>query len=340
MSSVTTRPDETERGGVESGSAERRRRPQASGLLTRYAAVLILLVLIVVFSILEPSTFPTKNNATAIFNTQSITLIVALGTMVPLIAGEFDLSVGYVLGFGALLGAKLMSMDVNPILATLLTLMACAAIGTFSGVLVVIFRINAFIATLGVGTALSGFTLWLSGGTVVNGVPTSFVDFGRLELSGFQMPLFFAIGVVIVFHILFNHMPLGRYMYAIGGGREAARLAGIATGRLRILAFTAAATIAGLAGVLQTATTGSASPDFGPSFLLPAFAACFLGATVIKPGRFNTLGTVVALLLLAVGIDGLQLGGAPYWVGPVFNGTALLLAVGLSVSRSVSQATD
>jgi ribose transport system permease protein len=334
--SVTTRPNETKR----DAAPKRKPRLEMDGLLTRYAAVFILLALIIGFSILQPDTFPTKNNATAILNTQSITLIVALGTMVPLIAGEFDLSVGYVLGWGALLGAKLMSMDVTPILAVVLTLMACAAIGTLSGVLVVIFRINAFIATLGVGTALSGLTLWLSEGTVVNGVPESFVDFGRWAISDFQMPLFFAIGVVVLFHIIFNHTPLGRYMYAIGGGREAARLAGIATGRLRIAAFTVSATVAGLAGVLQTATSGSASPDFGPSFLLPAFAACFLGATVIKPGRFNTLGTVVALLLLAVGIDGLQLSGAPYWVGPVFNGTALLLAVGLSVSRSVSQATD
>jgi ribose transport system permease protein len=91
---------------------------------------------------------------------------------------------------------------------------------------------------------------------------------------------------------------------------------------------------------MQTATSGSADPSFGPTFLLPAFAACFLGATTIKPGRFNTLGTVVALLLLAVGIDGLQLAGAPDWVGPVFDGTALLVAVGLSVSRHVASAED
>ncbi len=326
------------------GSAEkekaREQGPTVGVWFEKYAAVGLLFALIIGFSILRPDTFPTHDNATAVLNTQAITLIVALGTMIPLIAGEFDLSVGYVVGFGALVAAKLMSHGMDPVLAVLVTLLACIVIGSINGVLVVFFRINAFIATLGVGTVLSGFTLALAGGTVVNGVPTSFVDFGRAEVWGFNVPVFAAIAVAAICLVVFDRMPIGRYMYAIGGGREAARLAGIKTTRLRIGAFAASAAVAGFAGIMQTATAGSASPEFGPAFLLPAFAACFLGATVIKPGRFNTLGTVIALLLLAIGIDGLQLIGAPAWVGPVFNGTALLLAVGLSVGRHVSQGAE
>lgn len=306
----------------------------------KYAAVVLLFGLIIAFTFLEPDTFPTHNNATAVFNTQAIVLIVALGTMVPLIAGEFDLSVGFVVGWGALESAKLMALGVDPVLAVVITLLSCLLIGMINGLMVVFFRINAFIATLGVGTVLSGFTLALADGTVVNGVPASFVEFGRGELWGFNTPVFMAIGVVLVCLVVLDRLPVGRYLYAIGGGREAARLAGIKTTRLRLGAFAASAAIAGFAGIMQTATAGSATPEFGPSFLLPAFAACFLGATVIKPGRFNTLGTVIALLVLAVGIDGLQLMGAPAWVGPVFNGSALLIAVGLSVGRRVSQGAE
>ena len=130
-----------------------------------------------------------------------------------------------------------------------------------------------------------------------------------------------------------GHTPFGRYIYAVGGGREVARLAGINTDLLTILAFTLSGFMAGIAGVLETATVGAAHPDVGPQFLLPAFAAAFLGATTIQPGRFNVLGTVVALFLLAVGIGGFQQLGAPFWVSPVFNGTALLIAVGLAVRR-------
>jgi ribose transport system permease protein len=130
-----------------------------------------------------------------------------------------------------------------------------------------------------------------------------------------------------------EHTPFGRYLYATGSGRDAARLAGVRTEVLLAIAFVLSGLVSGLAGVMQTTVLGSANPDVGAQFLLPAFAAGFLGATAIKPGRFNVPGTILALFVLAIGIAGLSQLGAPLWVSPVFNGLALILAVALAVRR-------
>ncbi len=304
-------------------------------LLERFGALFVLVGLIVFFSLLLPATFPTYENLTTILTTQDVLAILAIGLLVPLAAGEFDLSIGFVLGFTGMEVAVLTGvLHWHPVPAIVLTLATAVLIGLINGLLVVRVGINAFIATLGVGTVLSGLTIWMSNGTVVyQGIPDLLLAIGRTQLLLLPLPVFYMIIVIIVFSYIMGHTPFGRYIYAVGGGREVARLAGINTDLLTILAFTLSGFMAGIAGVLETATVGAAHPDVGPQFLLPAFAAAFLGATTIQPGRFNVLGTVVALFLLAVGIGGFQQLGAPFWVSPVFNGTALLIAVGLAVRR-------
>ncbi|HKG39261.1 MAG TPA: ABC transporter permease [Conexibacter sp.] len=310
------------------GAGERLRRTLAAA-----GAPIVLIALIVVFSLLRPETFPTTANLTTILSTQSILVILALGTLVPLIAGDFDLSIGFVMGFAAMESALLTVHGMAIPLAIAITLATGVAIGLFNGLVVEKVGVSAFIATLAVGSILAGFTTWISGGTVVNGVPAGMIDLGRTEVIGLQLPILYMALLVGVFYYALGHTPVGRYLYAVGGGRAAARLAGINTGRLRILAFVVSATTAALAGVVNTTVVGSASADFGSSYLLPAFAGAFLGATTIQPGRFNVLGTVVAIFLLAVGIAGLQQLSAPFWIPPVFNGGALLIAVGLAVWR-------
>lgn len=307
-------------------------------LLARYGALGLLAVLVIAFSALKPSTFPTYANLTTLLSTQTVVVILALGALLPLVCGEFDLSVGYVLGFSAMQVAVMTSAGVNWIGASLSAVALGAIIGMLNGVLVVKIGINAFVATLGSGTLLSGLTVWISNGQVVyQNIPTGLLQFGRNDLLHLQYPVYWMIALAAVLYYVLNYTPFGRSLYAIGGGREAARLAGLPTARHRIVAFVLASGIAAFAGVLTTATLGSAQPDRGPSYLLPAFAACFLGATTIKPGRFNVMGAVIALFLLAVGVDGLQQLGAPFWLPNVFNGAALLVAVGLTQLRSGSR---
>lgn len=317
------------------------RRPARRGgirgraLLERFGAVFVLIGLVVVFSVLLPRTFPTYLNFSTLLTTQDVLVILAIGALVPLAAGEFDLSIGFVLGFSGMLVALLTSeLGWHTVPAIGATLLVALLIGAVNGLLVVRVGISAFIATLGMGSLVSGLTIWISGGTVIyQNIPDLLLTIGRFQIFSLPLPVYFMVVVVVVFVYVMGHTPFGRYLYAIGGGREAARLAGLSTGRLTIIAFVVSSVMAGLAGVLETASLGSAHPNVGAQFLLPAFAAAFLGATTIEPGRFNVLGTVVALFLLAVGISGLRQLGAPFWLGPVFNGLALLVAVGLAVRR-------
>jgi ribose transport system permease protein len=144
------------------------------------------------------------------------------------------------------------------------------------------------------------------------------------------LPLYYAAALVTMATLFFGYLPTGRRMYATGGNRAAAHLSGVHVDRLIFASFITSACLSGAAGVIIAARLGSAQPGLGPQFLLPAFAAAFLGATAIRPGRFNVVGTVIAVYVLAVPISGLQQLGVPSWFEPVFNGAALVVAVALS----------
>jgi ribose transport system permease protein len=140
-----------------------------------------------------------------------------------------------------------------------------------------------------------------------------------------------------VIYIVIEYLPVGRYLYASGGNPLAARLAGVRVDRIVFGSLVASSLVAGFAGVVLAARIGTASPDIGPSYLLPAFSAVFLGSTQIKPGRVNVLGTLIAIYLLATGVKGLQLAGAPSYTNNLFNGAALIIAVALA-ARSARKA--
>ena len=298
--------------------------------LAAYGAVFVLVVMVTVFSILIPDTYPTWRNAKAILTSESTVLMVSLGLLVPAVVGEFDLSVGAMVAFASIEMALLSASMVWP-LALAITLLSAIAIGFVSGLLVVRIGVNSFIATLGMSTLLGGGSLWISGGAAVTeNIPESVTNLGQNELLGIPLPVIYVAVLAVILWYVFNHMPIGRKLYATGGNRVAAELSGVRTKRLVISAFVASAAVAALAGVVTMMQAGSGSPSVGPELLLPAFAAVFLGSTTIIPGRFNVVGTVVGILLLAVGVSGLQQLGAEYYVVPLFNGGVLLIAVALS----------
>jgi ribose transport system permease protein len=322
--------------GQAASTAERpaRTRVTGSGFLARYTLLLVLIVVVVAFSLARPETFPTYTNLVAILSSQTVLLMLALGALFPLVAGEFDLSVGYALGFTAMLLAVLAGKHGVPVVpAMIIAVLVGGVIGAINGFLVIRLRVNAFIATLASGTVLQGLTLWLSDGQVVANLPASISDIGRLRLADMPVLVFIVAAVAVIVGFVLEKTPGGRYMYATGLGREAARLAGVKTSVLLAVAFVVSGLMAGVAGVMQTTVLGAANPDVGAQYLLPVFAAGFLGATAIRPGRFNVGGTVLALLLLAAGIAGLSQLGAPLWVSPVFNGLALIIAVAFAVRR-------
>lgn len=303
-------------------------RSVVNDVLPNYAVVAFLIALCVLFSALAPDLFPTWANVKAIVNNQSVPALLALAVVLPLAAGEFDLSVGAVLGFTAIVAAKVSIAGAPVVVAVLAAVLVGALIGLVNAVLIVRVGVSAFIATLGMATVLSGGNLWLTDGSVLyQGIGEGLTTLARTRLLGLPMIFFYLLVVGALLWVLMERTPFGRYLTATGLGRGSARLAGVPTNYYLGAAFVLSGAIAGLAGVLQTGTVGSASPSTGPDFLLPAYAAAFLGATTIKRGRFNVGGTFVGVLVLAVGVSGLNLLGAPFWVAPVFNGAALLLAV-------------
>jgi ribose transport system permease protein len=294
-----------------------------------YALPLIFLAFVVFFSIAEPDTYFTVDNLKTTINNQAVLGLAAIALLVPLIVGEFDLSVGANLGLGAILVTGLPSkegMDLVP--AIFVAVALCTGVGAINGLLVTKVKINALVATLGTGTIVTGSVLWYTdGATIFEGIPSSLQSLAENELLGIPLPGVYLAVVAIVVGYGLSQTPLGRHLYALGGSKEAAHLSGLRVTRLTILAFTTAGLIAGLAGVLQGALLGSGNPAVGPPLLLPAFAAAFLGATTIKVGTFNVLGTIVAVFTLAAGIIGLQLMGVAFYIAPIFQGAALLVAV-------------
>jgi ribose transport system permease protein len=303
--------------------------PAWVGFAQRYGAVLMLIIVCIVFSILSPESFATKQNAVTILQQQAVLACLALGLLLPIAVGEFDLSVGYVLGFAAVEAAALGGKTSLPGgLIIPMVIVTGLLIGCLNGILTSKFKIHSLIATLGVGFAVSGGTIGVSGGaTLFQGVSPIIPKLSNTNILGLKSAVWIVFGLAIVLFVVLEFTPFGKRIYAVGGNERVARLSGVRTDMVKIAAFAIAGAMAACAGLLQLGQAGGATPSFGVNLLLPAFAAIFLGATAIKPGVFNVWGTIIAILLLAAGFTGLGLQGVPLWVEPIFDGTVLLAAV-------------
>jgi ribose transport system permease protein len=299
-------------------------------LVGRYGIVVGLLLLIIIFSALRPEFFPTWANAGSIMSDSAVLTLVALGAMVPLIVGQFDVSLGFVASLGVVLMAGLMSFQHLPWPAALvIVLVSGAFIGLFMGILVGYLGLSSLIVSLGVGSAVGGFVLLYSHGQVIfQGIPKSFLVYGQTRIFGFiPIPFVYALVAAIILWFVLTLRPIGRRLYAIGGAPDAARIIGINVQRYIAGSFVVSSTMAVFAGCVQVARVGAGHPTSAQAYLLPAFAAAFLGATAFRPGFYNIWGTFVAVYLVGTGTTGLFMLGAESYVQPVFNGVVLLVAV-------------
>lgn len=309
-------------------SAERptRMRLVAAGARS-FGTVLILILLIILFSVATDS-FLSLRNVQNVLIVQTITALMTFGVMFPLIVGEFDLSVGYMIGFLAVLGAFLAGQGYGVGIVVTVMIVIGGIVGLINGLLIQRVGISSFIATLGVGIILQGLTQGTSGGKVLfSNIPAVVTTIGGSYAGPLAISVWIALGIAVLLFYVLEQTPLGRSWYAVGGSERVAFLAGLRTSRLKIAAFMISGVLVGGASVLALGQSGSANPGFGPDLLLPAYAAAFLGVTTYRAGRYNVVGSVVGILLLAVGFNGLSLLGVPFWVQPIFNGGVLLLAV-------------
>ena len=307
-------------------------------LFERYAGVLLLGALILGFSLARPSIFPTYQNFVGIAANQSVAGVIALGLLVPLAAGVFDISISgtMTLSIVSVTGLFQYTDGRFPVvLAVIVVLLGACLVGVLNAGLVVGLGVDPFIATIGTGAVLVGLSQVVGNGTTLTfHIPASFTSFGSYTLWKMPASLFVFVGAAIVLWYVLSQTPAGRIVYATGAGREAARLSGVRTSRVLTIAFMASAFGAASAGILYASQLGQGPPGVGDSFLLPAYATAFLGATIIRPGRFNVGGLVVAILILAVGINGFELLGTPFWVQSLFQGVALVGAVAIAQIRS------
>lgn len=310
------------------------RRFNVRGLAESYALLALLLALGAFFAVLPSSraVFLSMPNLSVLLGNQATVALLALAAIIPLVSGQFDFSLGANAATATVLCAGLMSRDHFPLaLACLLCLLLGAAIGLVNGLLVTRYRLSSFVTTLAVATLLGGIIQWYTGGqTILAGISPQLVQFGSDTLFGIPRVVYVVLVVAALLWYLLSQTPYGRSLYAVGANPRAAKLVGIRSERYVTISFVLAGTIAALVGILQLARAGSATADSGTSLLFPALAAAFLGATAIRPGFFNVIGTLIGVLFVSVAVSGLTLAGAQAWVSPVFNGAALLIAVGLA----------
>jgi ribose transport system permease protein len=308
--------------------------PRINFGFNRFSGLYLLGLFIIVFGIWTPHLFLSVATIHSVASEQAVTAMLAIAVLIPIVGGAYDLSVGATINLSTILCVWLQTVkgwSMWPAIAVAVA--ACVIVGAVNGFVVVRLRVNSFIATLGMASIITAVQEIVSGQN--QPIPPTAMSWGnltQLKVGGFQIIVLYLLVLAFIVWWALDHTPAGRYLYAIGGNPEAARLAGVDVGRYTWYSLIASATVCGIAGVFYGSQTGP-SLTFGAGLLLPAFAAVFLGSTQVHPGRFNLWGTMLAVYVLAIGVKGLQLVTGVQWLNEMFNGVALVGAVSFAIWR-------
>lgn len=300
--------------------------------LARYGTLASLAALLIVFSLARSDVFPTVDNLLNIMNQVSILGTMAFGLTVCLVMGLFDLSIAAMATLGGYVATFLLVQYPDTIsvpLAVLISLAVAAAIGVFNGLIVSYLGISAFIATLATGSIITGAMLGISNSkTIITGIPDEFLVIGQGSVFGVSNPILIMLAIGFILWLLLEHTQLGRHLYAIGGSAEASRLSGIAVKRYAPIALAICAGCAGLGGLIAASVLGAGRPQgVGDTYLLNAFAAVFIGASSLRPGKFHIIGTFIGVMLIGVINNGLSVMGVPTYWQYIVQGVLLIIAL-------------
>lgn len=303
-----------------------------SAWFERYGLLLAWGALILILGSIKPEQMFAWNSYATMFGSNAMIVVLTLALLIPLTTGDYDLSVASVMGLSSMLIAVLNVKLGAPIgVAMIIALFAGGLVGAINALFVLYFGIHSLIVTLGTGYFINGVILWISNSNTIAGVSMALVKAVILtRLWGIPLGFYYAVLLAVLIWYVFQHTSLGRRLLFVGRGREVARLSGVNVNRLRAGALISAGMIAAFAGVLYTGMRGTADPSSSLAFLLPAFAAAFLGSTAIYPGRFNAPGAFVAVFFLSTGIMGLNFLGVDSFVQNLFYGGGLVIAVSIS----------
>ena len=314
-----------ERGSDRSGSSSLWRTA-----LQRYAILIVFALMIAVFGIARTSTFLSIGNLSNILGLQAPLFILVMAVLLPTVVGDFvDLSLGSSLGLSAMVLAVLNVQHHWPVLiACLAGIGAALIVGLVNVVFVVFFDNDPFIVTLGTMTIVQGVIYIVSGNNSVGIVSTNLSNWiFTYDFLSIPLVFYYGLAIFLVVWYVLSFTPIGQKALVIGQSREVARLSGVRVNRQRSWAYILGAGIAALAGIAYAGSNGTVDPTAGSALILPAFAAVFLGATAIKPGRINALGALIAVYFLATGTAGLELLSTQSYYQQIFYGAALVASV-------------
>jgi ribose transport system permease protein len=325
LQSDALEPTRAELAGLSTGERIRR-------LLPVYGLPIIAVLLVVLFSALFPDTFPTLANANALIDNKAIIALLSLAVLAPMAAGKIDLTIGFGIVLWHILVISLqLNYHIPWQLAVFMVLLLGAGLGLINALLVEFAQIDAFVATLGTGTITYAIALWYTGGRqVVGPLPDGFNAIDGTHVAALPISAIYVLVLSVALWIVFDYLPLGRFIYAIGANPRAAALNGISVRQYVTLSFVASGVMTAFAGVVLASQLQIGQASVGLDFLLPALVGVFLGSTTIKPGRVNVWGTLVGVAVLAVGISGIQQLGADFYVEPLFNGVTLIASIGIA----------
>ena len=296
--------------------------------LNRFGTLIAFAVLCVGFSIAAPQAFATPANVFNLVQQMATLAIVATAATLVMTIGEFDLSVGFAASLAAVICFVLFGQGYDVWLAIVAALLAGIAGGALNGVLVARFGIPSFIATLALGTILSGLAFGLSGGqSLFQAIPEAFKALGRGSILGLPVLAFWIVAVLGIAAFVLTQTEFGRRLRAIGGNPQAARLAGLPIMRDVIVTFAAAGGLAALAGLLLAARLGSVQHTMGEPLLLPAYAAVFIGTTASPTGSPTVAGTLLGVALTGVLVNGMTIVGVEPCVQRILTGVLIIVAV-------------
>lgn len=294
--------------------------------ISKASLFLVLFIMWGIMTILSPY-FLTYNNLFNLVRQTSVIAVAAIGVTFVIISGGIDLSLGSIVGVSGIIVCILMVNGVPILPAILLTLLIALGLGAIIGMFIFEGNVPPFIATLGMMSMARGLALMLSGGQIITGLPSSFINFAQIEFLGLPILFVVLIVVLIISHFILNRTRFGRNIYTIGSSNEVARLSGINMRINYYAIYMLNAFLSALAGIMLTSRLSSGIPTSGTGYELDAIASVVIGGASLSGAEGSVFGTVIGALIMATLRNGGNLLGIdPFWLR-MATGLLIVIAV-------------
>jgi ribose transport system permease protein len=319
-------------GGATPRPRSRRASDSVGPFFQRYGVLIAFALVILFFTLERPSEFATLPNLRDVLNSASSLAVMAAVLTIPMIMGDFDLSVGYNTQVLGAIAVGLMSFNHFAAGSSIIVSIGIGAgIGLVLGALIAWSKVSAFVITLGAGIFLQGIEMYITQAkTIFAGLSNSYINLANDKFLTFTLPVWIALVVCFILWYVTRHTVLGRRMAAVGGNQEAARLSGINVEVMRTAGFVFVGIGAAVAAIIITSQAASDYPGAAEGLLIPAYASVFLGAAVLRPGEFHIWGTLIGVLFLSIIQNGLTIMNFSAATTNVVQGSIFIIAVLMS----------